>query len=89
MGRFAIGLLESVPACSEEVLGVVCVNGRLELVRIAPADVGRYLDSMTVSTPTRKLHLAALRRFFDELVMRHVVILNPALVGSDGTASGG
>ena len=56
-----------------------CAERQLDLVRIAPADVGRYLDSMTVSTPTRKLHLAALRRFFDELVMRHVVILNPAL----------
>ena len=56
-----------------------CTCRQLDLVRIAPADVGRYLDSMTVSTPTRKLHLAALRRFFDELVMRHVVILNPAL----------
>lgn len=56
-----------------------CAGRQLELVQITPADVGRYLDSMTVSTPTRKLHLAALRRFFDELVMRHVVILNPAL----------
>ena len=56
-----------------------CAGRQLELVRITPADVGRYLDSMAVSTPTRKLHLAALRRFFDELVMRHVVILNPAL----------
>jgi len=56
-----------------------CDGRQLDLVRITPADVGRYLDSMTVSTPTRKLHLAALRRFFDELVMRHVVILNPAL----------
>ena len=56
-----------------------CAGRQIDLVRITPADVGRYLDSMTVSTPTRKLHLAALRRFFDELVMRHVVILNPAL----------
>ncbi len=56
-----------------------CAGRQLDLVRITTADVGRYLDSMTVSTPTRKLHLAALRRFFDELVMRHVVILNPAL----------
>ncbi len=58
---------------------VWCAERQLNLVRVAPADVGRYLDSMMVSTPTRKLHLAALRRFFDELVMRHVVILNPAL----------
>ena len=56
-----------------------CTCRQLDLVRITPADVGRYLDSMTVSAPTRKLHLDALRRFFDELVMRHVVILNPAL----------
>ena len=56
-----------------------CAERQLNLVRVAPADVGRYLDAMMVSTPTRKLHLAALRRFFDELVMRHVVILNPAL----------
>ncbi len=56
-----------------------CAERQLDLVRVAPADVGRYLDAMMVSTPTRKLHLAALRRFFDELVMRHVVILNPAL----------
>lgn len=34
---------------------------------------------MPLAPPTRKLHLAALRRFFDQLVLRHVVILNPAL----------
>lgn len=44
-----------------------------------PGDLGRYLDSLTVAPPTRTLHLAALRRFFDELVLRHVIILNPAL----------
>jgi len=56
-----------------------CVSRRLELVRVTPADVGRYLDSLPVAAPTRKLHLAALRRFFDGLVLRHVLILNPAL----------
>lgn len=50
-----------------------------ELVQITPGEVGRYLDGLPVSLPTRKLHLAALRRFFDELVLRHVIILNPAL----------
>lgn len=48
------------------------------LATIAPAHVGRYLDDLPVSTATKKLHLAALRHFFDELVIRHVVILNPA-----------
>lgn len=50
----------------------------LELPRIAPADVGRYLDGLNLAPATKKLHLAAVRHFFDELVVRHVVILNPA-----------
>lgn len=29
-----------------------CAGRQLELVRINPADVGRYSDSMAVSTPT-------------------------------------
>jgi site-specific recombinase XerD len=56
-----------------------CMTRELDLVRVTPADVGRFLDGLPVSLPTRKLHLAALRRFFDGLVLRHVLILNPAL----------
>lgn len=56
-----------------------CAARGLELVHVTPADVGRFLDSLPVALPTRKLHLAALRRFFDGLVLRHVLILNPAL----------
>jgi site-specific recombinase XerD len=56
-----------------------CLERKLDLVQVTPADVGRHLDALPVGLPTRKLHLAALRRFFDELVMRHVVLLNPAL----------
>ena len=53
----------------------------LELVRIAPRDVGQYLTSLVKKTgiATRKQHLAALRHFFDGLVTRHAIILNPAL----------
>jgi site-specific recombinase XerD len=51
----------------------------LDLIRVTPADVAKFLDGLPVALPTRKLHLAALRRFFDALVLRHVVILNPAL----------
>lgn len=54
----------------------------LELVRITPKDVGQYFDGLrkeNTSVATRKLHLAALRHFFDGLVTRHAVILNPAL----------
>lgn len=50
----------------------------LELVRITPGLVGQYLDQLDASAPTKKQHLAALRGFFDKLVVRHVVILNPA-----------
>ena len=54
----------------------------LELRRIAPSDVGGYLDGLrneNTSIATRKQHLAAIRHFFDSLVTRHAVVLNPAL----------
>jgi site-specific recombinase XerD len=50
----------------------------IELPHIAPAHVGAYLDESTASAPTKKLHLAAIRAFFDRLVLRHIVVLNPA-----------
>jgi site-specific recombinase XerD len=49
-----------------------------ELSQIAPREVGTYLDGLCYSICTKKLHLAALRHFFDVLVERHAVILNPA-----------
>ena len=55
-----------------------CKRRGIELVQITPADVGRYLDNLSYSPGTKKVHLAALRNFFDELVRRHVMILNPA-----------
>src|SRR5258708_6804132 len=54
----------------------------LDLASIAPRDVGQYLDWLrkeNTSVATRKQHLAAIRHFFDGLVTRHAVILNPAL----------
>lgn len=54
----------------------------LELVRISPKDVGQYFDGLRkqdLSVATRKQHLAALRHFFDGMVTRHAMILNPAL----------
>jgi site-specific recombinase XerD len=50
----------------------------LELPRVAPGDVGEYLQGLELAVPTRKLHLAALRRFFDRLVNRHACVINPA-----------
>ena len=49
------------------------------LHQVQPGQVGQYLDEHPGSDSTRKLHLAAIRRFFDRLVVRHVVVLNPAL----------
>jgi integrase/recombinase XerD len=48
------------------------------LAEISPALVGIYFDQHPGSAPTRKLHLAALRRLFDLLVTRHLMVLNPA-----------
>jgi len=48
------------------------------LTQVTPGMVGAYLDQLALAPPSKKLALAALRRFFDALVLRHVLILNPA-----------
>ena len=55
-----------------------CEQRQRELTQIMPRDVGEYLDQMPLAPATKKLHLAALRHFFDVLVNRHAVLLNPA-----------
>ena len=61
-----------------------CDTHAFELARIPPGSVGQYIctlattDGRSASKPTQKLHLAAIRKFFDTLVQRHAVILNPA-----------
>ncbi len=55
-----------------------CGERGIELARVMPKNVGMYLDELAGSPSTKKLHLAALRHFFDELVTRHAVMLNPA-----------
>jgi len=54
------------------------VNG-VELASITPGLIGQYFDLHPGSIPTKKLHMSAIRGFLDVLVMRHVIILNPAL----------
>jgi site-specific recombinase XerD len=49
----------------------------VELAAITPGMLGQYLAGLGGSAAKRNLHLAALRGFFDRLVQRHVVILNP------------
>lgn len=48
------------------------------LTQIEPGLVGLYFNQHPGSPPTRKLHLAGLRAFFDVMVNRHVLMLNPA-----------
>jgi integrase/recombinase XerD len=55
-----------------------CEGQGVELARITPGMVGQYLVGLDGSSSKRNPHLAALRGFFDRLVQRHVVILNPA-----------
>jgi integrase/recombinase XerD len=55
-----------------------CEAKGLALRGITPGQVGKYFDRHRCGIPTKKQHLAALRRFFDKLVLRHVVPFNPA-----------
>src|SRR4051794_9177246 len=55
-----------------------CAARDVALTAISPALLGGYLRELSGSKPTKKLHLSALRRFFDQLVLRHVLVLNPA-----------
>ena len=51
---------------------------RISVDQLEPGTVGEYFDQMNGSLAKKKLHLAALRAFFDVLVNRHVLMLNPA-----------
>ncbi len=55
-----------------------CEAHTLALRDITPGSVGTYYNELDVSTPTKNQHLSALRCFFDRLVLRHAVGLNPA-----------
>src|SRR5262249_26301774 len=45
--------------------------------QITPGLAGEYISQLAGSAPTRNQALAALRHFFDALVQRHAVVLNP------------
>lgn len=56
-----------------------CEARGLELPRVSPADVGKFIDSLELSVASKKQTLAAIRHLFDGMVTRHAVALNPAL----------
>ncbi len=56
-----------------------CAERGVALSQVSPVVVGEYIRRQLVgSKPTKKLHLSALRHFFDQLVLRHAIVLNPA-----------
>ncbi len=57
-----------------------CEARQLELPRIVPSHIGAYFDELKagLGPDGLKLHRAALRGLFDELVIRHAIVLNPA-----------
>lgn len=54
-----------------------CEEKGVELRRITPGLAGEYVSQIPGSPPTKNQALAALRHFFDRLVTRHAVALNP------------
>jgi len=54
-----------------------CEQRGIELRQITPGLAGEYLGQLAGSPPTINQALAALRHFFDGLVTRHAVALNP------------
>jgi site-specific recombinase XerD len=55
-----------------------CAERGIDLHQVTPGLVGEYFSRHAGSIPTKKQHLAAVRRLFDRLVVRHVIVLNPA-----------
>ena len=58
-----------------------CETHRVSLTQISPIVVAAYIEQLTQrrSSPTVKLHLAAIRTLFDFFVIRQVMPFNPAL----------
>ena len=56
----------------------VCEDQGLALPEVRPGHVSTHIHNYPASDKTKKVHLSAIRRFFDKLVERHAVVLNPA-----------
>ena len=54
-----------------------CEEQGIELRQVTPWLASCFIEELPGSDPTRNLALAALRHFFDTLVTRHAVALNP------------
>ena len=56
---------------------VWCEEQGIELRQVTPGLAGHFIEELPGSDPTKNQALAALRHFFDTLVTRHAVALNP------------
>jgi hypothetical protein len=56
------------------------------LVEVTAPDVDRFLEALDITTASRSLYRAALRRFFDALTAREVMAVNPADDAKPGKA---
>ena len=54
-----------------------CDARGIELREVSPGDAARFIEELAPSVANQKIALAALRQFFDLLVTRHAVLLNP------------
>ena len=54
-----------------------CEEQGIELQQVTPGLAGRFIEELPGSDPTKNQALAALRHFFDALVTRRAVALNP------------
>ena len=54
-----------------------CDERGIELAWVSPGDAAAFIDALAPSIANQRMALAALRRFFDRLVTRHAVMLNP------------
>ena len=66
-------------AYSRQVLNFLdwCDRQGLGLADVSPGQAAGFIDALAPSISTQRMALAALRRFFDRLVVRHAVMLNP------------
>ncbi len=53
-------------------------HGIDDVARVEPMHVAAYITGLSLSNPSKKQHLAALRMLFDWLVVGHVINVNPA-----------
>ena len=54
-----------------------CEDQGLELRQLTPGLAGRFIEQLAGEAPNKNQALAGLRHFFDTLVRRHAVVLNP------------